>query len=265
MSLDELTITLSDKDGRVSAETLRTALENALNMLRGIEASIVSSGVEVRWDVIRVRMRSPLQMTFSPKVKVKGRERPTIGRKIVRACLRSVEEIERGASVAHDFSDEVLDATRKLVKNASSDGTSITFASNGENKIKLTEKTVKHIDEIVSRARLYMDFLTIEGRLDVVSGHDHDSFFIWETLTNHKIECLVSEDQISKALLLFKKRVAVTGRVRYRNHVPYRIDVEEPVRSMRDTNELPQPRDIGPVNITDGLSSEEHVRRMRNA
>lgn len=52
MALDELTITLSDPDGRVSVETLTEALENALDMLRSVASDIVQTGVRV--DAIHV-------------------------------------------------------------------------------------------------------------------------------------------------------------------------------------------------------------------
>jgi hypothetical protein len=261
MPLDELTITLSDKEGRVSVETLTNALENALNMLRSMEFEMVSAGIEVRWEVVRVRMRSPLRLTFAPRIA--GRRGKSLGRKIVKACLRGVEEIEKQATLPPHFNDDALSAARKLAKTSDDERTSLTISSNGSQKVTLTKKAVQHIDEIASKARLYIDFSTIEGRLEIVSVHDHLSFFIWETLTNHRIECFSTESQLIQATSLLQKRVAVTGRVHYRNHVPKSIDVES-IRGLRDANELPQPKDIGPINITDGLSSEEHVRRLRN-
>jgi hypothetical protein len=123
---------------------------------------------------------------------------------------------------------------------------------------------VKHIDELASRARLYVDFSTIEGRLEVISVHEHNSLFIWETLTNNRVECFVSDEQIKEAALLLNKRVTVSGRINYRNHVPKTISVEGPIKVLRTSTELPQPKDIGPIDITGGVSSEQHVRRMRN-
>jgi hypothetical protein len=264
MNLDELTITLSDKKGRIRVETLTKALENALEMLRGIEASIVASGVDVQWDVVRVQMRSPLKMTLSPRVRVRGKSRPALGRKMVMACIQGVGKIEKSAILPQYFTTEVLDAARRLVKTVSSDGGEVMFASNGSNRTKVTGKAIKHIDELATKARLYVDFSTIEGRLEVISVREGQRFFIWETLTNRKIECAVDDHGFKVAMELLGKRVSVTGRVSYRNHTPTFMQVEEPIRRLRDMSELPQPKDIGRINITEGLTSEEHVRRMRD-
>jgi hypothetical protein len=264
-STNKFTITLSDKDGRLSADTLKTALDSALQMLRAIEARVFARDVEVRWDVVRVKMRSPLTMTFAPRVKVRGKPRPAYGNRIVKACIQGVKKIEKGSLPPATFSEEALDAAKKLVKSVTADGTTVAFASDGRKKVRLTEKTVQHIDEIVAKARLYVDYSTIEGRVEVVSIHEGNSVFIWETLTRHRIECSFRDDeQFNRAVALLGKRVAVAGRVHYRNHIPRTITVEEPIRMLRDAADLPQPKSIGPIDITGGLSSEDHVRRMRD-
>ena len=263
MSFDELTISLSGSDGRLSVETLAKSLDDALDMLQNVSSDMVASGAQVQWDIVRVQMRSPLRLTLTPRVtggRFGGR---TLKRKIVGTCLKGIKGIEETAILPPHFNESALEATKRLVRR---EGTLFTFSSNGKNKVTLTEKTLEHIDDIISKARLYIDLSTIEGYLEMVSVHHRASFFIWEVLTNHKIDCYGNDEQFDKALALLKKRprIAVTGRIHYRNHVPLSIEVES-VTVLRDKNALPQPKDIGPINITDGLSSEEFIRRMRNA
>lgn len=271
MRLDELTITLSEKDGRVGVEALRVALESALDMLRSVEADFVGSDAEVRWEVVRVRMGSPLRLTFSPRVtgragakNIPERSSRSLGRKIVRACLQGVRGIESAPTMPAHFNEEALDAARKLAKVSENQGPSLTLSSNASGTVTLTENAVRNIEEVRAKARLYVDFATIEGQLEVVSAHGRRSFFVWEALTNQRVECFGTDEHFKQALLLIEKRVAVAGRVSYRNHVPKSIQVES-MSGMPDIGELPQPKDIGPINITDGLTSEEHVRRLRNA
>lgn len=261
MSFDEITITLSDPDGNISVESLTKQLEDALDMLRSVSADVVASGVKVRWEVVRVRMRSPLKLTVSPRI-TGSRSVKRLQKQVVSACLNGVKEIEKGAIMPQHFTEETLDAAKRIAKRREK----ASFSSNGKDKVTLTEKAAKHIDEIAAKARLYIDFSTIEGYLEIVSVHDRASFFIWEILTNHKVECFGNEEQFDKALLLLKKkpRLAVTGRVHFRNHIPRSIDVET-VDVLPDASELPQPKDIGPINITDGVSSEEFIRRARDA
>ncbi len=266
MAINELTITLSDKQGRVSIETLTTALENALEMLRSIESEIVASGVTVRWEISRVSMRSPLRMTFQPRVRsAKGRVSRSMGNRIVKSVLQGIEGIETGKSVPKSFTENALEATKKMFKSVTKEGASVAFGSRTDPRpIKLTESAVKHIDELASKARFYVDYSTIEGRLEVISVHERNSVVIWETLTDNRIECLVDVEEIKQASSLLGRRVAVTGRVSYRNHIPKTISVEGPIKVLRTSAELPQPKDIGPIDITEGASSEEHVRRVRN-
>ena len=68
MSLDEITFTLSDPDGRLSIDTLKGTIEKAMNMLRSMEADFVAAGQSVRWEVVRVQRQSPFKMTVAPIV-----------------------------------------------------------------------------------------------------------------------------------------------------------------------------------------------------
>ena len=58
--------------------------------------------------------------------------------------------------------------------------------------------------------------------------------------------------------------MAVSGRLRYRNNKPVLMHVES-IRILRNTEELPQAKDIGPLDLTNGMSSEDYVRRLRDA
>jgi hypothetical protein len=260
MPANELTITLA-RAGRVSVETLAQTLENALEMLRNLEREFVASDILVRWEVVRVSMRSPLRVTVAPSIE--GSVTKTIARRLIKTCLKGVKGIERAATPPEHFNEEALDAALKLFEVTRKDGATLTFSSDHLDEITLTEQAARHIEEIASKARLYIDFGTIEGQLEVVSVHEHRSFSIWETFTNRRVECLVNEEQFQTAIDLLGKRVAVTGRVKYRNHVPKSIWVES-LRKLREEMELPDLKNVGPIDITGGLSSEEHVRRMRN-
>jgi hypothetical protein len=257
-----LTIKLGDRNTFVSVAALSRALENALEMLRSLETDFAPSDSEVRWVVIQARMRSPLTLTIAPRMNGKSGDR--IGKRIVTACLRGIEEIEASPTLPPHFKEETLTAAQKLISAAEREGTQLTLSTGAKHRVAPTPKALKHIEEIVARARVYLDYGTIEGNLEIVSVHEHMSFFIFEALTNYRVECVTSEEQFQRALSLLGWRVAVSGRIRYRNHKPTVIYVES-VQVLRDSSKLPQPRDIGPIDITGGLSSEEHVRRMRDA
>lgn len=261
MTLDEFTIILGGQDGRVSAEALKMQLQNALEMLRNLESEFVASGTVVLWEIVRVQMRSPLKVTLSPKIQ--GRSGRSMGRKIVKAAIDGIDRIEQEATAPPHFNENALKAAKAMAHSAEKEGIKLTLqSSDGKKQVSLTNQIVKHVDEVVLKARRYKDFLTIEGKLEVVSVHDHPSVYIWEHLTGHQIECLVNAENIKEYSQLLNRRVAVRGLVRYRNDIPSAIEVED-IEAMPEEHELPSLKDIGPIDITDGLPSEDHVRRMR--
>src|SRR5262249_45647922 len=87
---------------------------------------------------------------------------------------------------------------------------------------------------------------------------------VWERLPERMIRCIIATDQLQHAKDLLGKRVAVTGRISYRNHKPTSIQVER-IDRMQEDSELPELKDIGPINITGGMSPEEYVRSLRDA
>src|SRR5262249_7519780 len=151
----------------------------------------------------------------------------------------------------------------RLIKTAEKDGAKVTFASNGKT-VKPSQETLKNISAVMLTARRYIDYGTIEGWLEVASIRGGKHFIVCEVFTNNRIRCNTSQEQFLQWLPLMKKRLAVSGRIKYKSHKPESINVEE-ISVLADTSELPQLADIPPIDITGGLSSEEYVRRMRDA
>lgn len=260
-----LTLTFGDRKKNLSVDALRSALEHALEMLQSMEADFVSAGTAVRWEVASVRMQSPLTVTFAPRVHAKGGA--AIGRRMIKAAVYDLAAIERNGVAPAHMNETGLRAVQKLAVLSQSEDAPLRIGGVGMDKksqVTLTKRASKRVDEIVERAHHYIDFLTIEGKMEMVSVHGGTSFVVWETLTNNKIDCVVTPEQFQQWKELLGKRVALTGRVHYRNHVARSINVES-IIVLRDASQLPQPKDIVPINITDGLPSEEHVRRVRDA
>ena len=69
---------------------------------------------------------------------------------------------------------------------------------------------------------------------------------------------------MEQAKAALRKRVQVYGRAKYVRGKVTSMEVES-IRILREMHELPQPKDIGKVDITSGLSSEDYVRGMRDA
>lgn len=264
MTPSEITITISDRAGRVSAETLIRTLEQTLRLLKAIQAESLDAGIVVTWNLVRATMRSPLKMTFSPTASKRGVKSKGAERKLVRNVLEGVRRLEKGKPPPSTFQGDALDATKSILKQTRMDDTRVTFRAPNRPPVTLTKRAEQTINRIERSVRRYSDFASIEGRLEEISIHGEPTITIWETLTNAKVKCIVDRDRIDYVNGFLGRRVIVSGRVHYRDHVPRRIEVEGDIRILRESRDLPLPSEIGPVNITDGVASEDHVRMVRN-
>jgi hypothetical protein len=258
MPAEGFTLRFGEGEQNVSMDVLKEALGNALEMLRNVGQDFTPTGAVIHWEVVAASLRSPLSMTFAPRVQGNG-VLAVVGRQTATACVHGLRQLEKRPSLPDHFNEDALLAAQKLVK-----GAKVTLAVDRNKGFMPTSAAVDHISQIIEKARIYLDYGALEGRLEEISVHDSPSFAIWESFTNHKIDCAIDSDRLEEAKGLLGKRVAVSGRIRYRNHKPTSIQVES-VRRLRDESELPQLENMPPIDITSGLSSEEYIRRMRDA
>jgi hypothetical protein len=257
----EFTITLSGDDGYVSVTLLIESLESTLRILRDLESNFPLEE-KIRWKVVRAKMQSPLELTIAPQA-AKPRDVKT-AIKVVDAMASGIRAISAHASLPPYFGEDALDATSELVEKTKKSHSKLTIFVPNKEPITPSDSVVDNIRQIVAKARTLYEFGTIEGKLEAISTHEKDRFFIWETLTNCKVECISSPELFEQAKEYLRRRVAVSGRIRYQGQKPKLIYADS-IWPLPTQNELPQPSDIGPVDITGGLSSEEYVRGLRNA
>jgi hypothetical protein len=116
------TIKLGEGQNRVSIETLTEALESAIKMLAGVGEEFTPSGVVVRWELVAASLKSPVALTFKPRVQGSPPRANTIGPRIAAACVRGMAQLERKAVQPAHFNEDALLAAERLVKVAQKDG-----------------------------------------------------------------------------------------------------------------------------------------------
>jgi len=262
MPTSAFTIKLGEGVKRVSLDVLTEALQNALEILQNVSQDFTSGAV--RWEVVKASLKSPLMLAFAPSSQNNGKLPPAVGRRIVAACAGGFDELEREAILPPHFNEEALLAADRLMKVAQKEGAKLAVGAGRRPEVTPTTRAVEHIRQVVDKARMYIDYGTIEGSLDEISVRGGLHFAVWEALTNHRIECAATPERLEEAKALLGRRVAVSGRVRYRNRKPTSIRVEA-IKTLREASELPQLEDMPAIDITGGLNSEEYVRRMRDA
>jgi hypothetical protein len=205
-------------------------------------------------------MRSPLTLTLAPETDGQEEERVReAGERVVHSYLGGLRQLE-GGSVPADFDEEALESSRKLAKALTPWKAQVTLSSPGERSVTATPQVAEVIEQVVAKAvHTSVEQATLEGRLEVLSTHQGDHFVIWEMLTGNRVECRVTPEQLEQAKGLLRQRVAVSGRAHYRKGKPVLLQVES-FRALRGSSELPQPKDIGKVDITGGLSELRGIR-----
>ncbi|KAF5887949.1 MULTISPECIES: hypothetical protein [Rhizobium] len=96
-----------------------------------------------------------------------------------------------------------------------------------------------------SRGREYNDFGSLDGRLqtiqDAVGGLE---FRIRDILYRNPVRCIVSEDMLQSVMDNFRKRVEVSGEIRYNQQgIPLAIRVQT-IEPMPSDDELPTAEDV---------------------
>jgi hypothetical protein len=263
----ELVITVQGKDTRVTVRSLIEMLDRALGVLRELDARMSDNQrAGMNWEVVNVSMNSPLTMTLGPRIPQNRRDTSA---EVVKSFLGGMRTLEKGANIPAHWNEGALEKLRSLVDLRNNGVASMAFSSQGEAAVEPTLHTAANIDEIRKKQHAhYWEETTIEGRLEVISAHNGTKLWIWDVLTNTKVECLVTDAQLEEAKGAFRKRVAVTGRAKVtRKGKPLEIEVAS-IRVLKEKNELPQAKDFegtGRVDITGGVDSAEYIRSLRDA
>ena len=108
----------------------------------------------------------------------------------------------------------------------------------------------------------------VEGRLEAINLHDDANvFYIYPIVGPTKIRCGFPSELRDEAVRALDHEVRVQGTLCYKSRAsfPYRIDAEA-LTVIPDESELPSLMDLRGIapNATDGLPSEEFVRRVRD-
>lgn len=110
---------------------------------------------------------------------------------------------------------------------------------------------------------LYYVYGSIEGELIVSDEQKDIQFFVEEVCNKDKIDCEIPKTLIARAKSLHGEHVTLYGLVLHKEKdgQPTFIRVDELDHSPVDHRLISE---MGPIDITDGMPSEEYVRRLRD-
>jgi hypothetical protein len=249
----EVTITMRPRGAHFTVGALIRALERTLDALRSFAAR--NSTVPLsEWDVESLNANGELRLTV----------RGETGDSVVPAYIRGMRTLESTATSPPDFDEVDLTNARRLVGLLDKDVESIVISTPGEEPVVPTQHVAANVDAILLKRYRY-SYGALEGRLETFNVHGTRTFTIYDVLTDDKTVCEFPEDMYPKAYAAVRKRVVVTGRMKFnRDGVPVTMTVEE-LRERPDASGLPQFRAGEEIDLTGGMDSAEYVRGMRDA
>jgi len=155
-----------------------------------------------------------------------------------------IETLEHDAKEPDGFPETALRHIRELGSVAGTDekdDTKIRVWTKKQPAV-VTHKVVAHVAVLLNEA--YEDFGTIEGRIQVISEQGALHVFITEPIKQRRVRCYFDEDMLPAFLAAFRKRVEVSGRIKYRrDHTPISIYATQ-ITEFPHSKDLPSYRDM---------------------
>lgn len=183
----------------------------------------------VRWVIVDVH-HSNVTLELSPE-RTREDVPPDLPDRVADAIASGMAVIEERAERPPYFSDRALERAKQLSDPVGAELRAVRFrrerAGKPVERVTVTRQLAANVDELIGPK--VESFGTIEGRLEGIVVHDRRTFFVWETLTNRRVECSFGDRiALDEVLAAFGRRVATRGIVRKRKTgEPLNIEANE--------------------------------------
>jgi hypothetical protein len=224
---------------QITPERFLRAVRAFFGLVQEVTANLAGNDGKVEWAV-KVKEGSavigvdPAVYTVAPSTLDAIRAR----------VLEELETLETDGDEPTHFPEAAMRYARDLANIVGTDEDDDTRLRIWVNKRAkpLTHKIVANAAEILKAA--YEDYGTIEGRLQVVSEEGRLHCNVRDPVSGRAVRCVISEDMLPRAFAAFRKRVEVSGPIRYRKDgTPTSIKVQS-LDVFPDKTALPSPREM---------------------
>lgn len=145
------------------------------------------------------------------------------------------------------FSDRAIEHARGIRKAFTKrQGGRVRIWNQNQVSLLVSEQVANNASKFLDAA--YEDYGSIEGKLEVLSGHGKLQVLVYDTLDPARpIKCEISDEDLQVALHSFRNRVEAFGKIRYRRDgVPVSVRVERIVP-------FPSPEEVPSLNEIRGI------------
>jgi hypothetical protein len=270
MQKQTLTLKIEGKGEILDAESVATAIESLIALLKSVDKNSWPVGTErYKWNVTSASMQSPFTITLEAI----SRNQEILEYDVVGATCKGLMllDTETAGKNPVQFDDASLMAAKKLVGIYHDSIVDISIKASGISKeIHPSTKITKSIERITSRIKTIDrdGFGSIDGALrqitvDEREEHRQTGLEIIDRATDEIVKCKVTADQAVKLGPYIRKRVILYGLIRYRNDVPIQITLEN--FDAIDEPSLPTLEDIhrSGIEFCGGKDSADIIDELR--
>jgi hypothetical protein len=248
-------------DGAVHLEDFLGELDAARLALIEFDKQSSKTRKRTLWfKIVKLSYASPATVVLEA-APLKGAAGNAAG--VISTYMAGIKAVS-GGRIPDEMSQDVVQALRRIGKQASRRIAEVEYSSNGE-----AVSVTRGLDAVIETALGPDEVVhgSIAGMLEMINIHnDLNRFTVYPPAGPTKVECKFAPAQMTEAIQGVGRHVRVIGRLRYkaRDKFPYAVDVDGIEVYPRD-EELPSFADLrgAAPGITGELSVEEFLDRMR--
>lgn len=241
----------------VPARVFLRAARALFQLVRAFERSRQGE-TKIVWSVTRPDLRVAAVAYEAREPGHREHAVATIGK--VLSYLRQLEESPRSIVMVDRG---VLRRARTLGAAARAAGGRIEVwaeDASGESAVFVTARSAAHAERLVSPPGQVTG--SVEGRMEGLTVHGRTAFFIYDTLTDARVECRCDRETLDRAAAHLGKRMIATGEMRYGTDGKAAKVFVDSFRLL-GVGPLPQPEDMVGLLRNDPISIPEWSRYVR--
>jgi hypothetical protein len=201
--------------GDVRLDVFLAELRLLHQALAHVDEKIANGERNSHFAVVGLSHSSPSAIAVEPRA---NRGRQDVSKQIVSTLAHVIESIDSG-NIGEDIDYELLMDLRGLVAPVGNQLRSATLKVNG-GAYDLTREFAMKIELHLEQQEVCIG--TMEGMLERINVHDDANMFtIYPDVGPKSVSCYFPVELVDVALGAAKRRVAVTGTMRYRKFAPY--------------------------------------------
>lgn len=220
--------------------------QSLAGLIREVGESVAAEHRDpVRWVISDVH-HSNLMLELTPQ-RSRADVPPDLPDRIADVIASGMAVIEERAERPPFFSDKALERAKDLASPVGDEVRAVRIrrerAGKPPERVTVTKRLAANVEEIIGAH--VESFGTVEGKLEGLVVHDRRTFYVWEALTNRRVECNFGDRiPLGDVLGAVTKRVAARGIIRRRKTgEPLSVEVNE-LHPFPAEDELPGLEDV---------------------